>query len=420
MCSTRSILLLTATLGFVVAGCGDSDHANGPEPSATLTVSLVPDTLVIGDSAHLVATLTVDRTTADSIELLWDSVRTLVPGASLDRWIHPARTGTDSVRLTAWAGGLPAIAESRAVVTTLPPLPPLASLLASLDSVRATLAIDQPAAARLAVLAYRFSLAGQTLAQRLGTTFVYDSATQAYVASARSGAPADALRFVLYTVNSGSVVFPLVETGTADVSTEGTDTALRVRVRVIEQGDTVINYLAKGRLVGGFMWGLWVDAQARLLTTAGPLDMRVTGDLRTPVFGGYVSAGWNMAYPGTRADIAATVLSGSHTTVGSPRSLLFLVLHAGRRDSIPVFLRWDPSANLQVGSGSVSAQDRELYQVDAAGQVRWGVLDTVPTAAAVSTWSSLTDPGFGLPRRLNLFSSDLFEPVAFVLRSLAG
>lgn len=417
MLSNRSILLLTAALGFAVAGCGGEDHATEPGATASLAVSLAPDTLVLGDSTHLGAKLTVDGTTADSIELLWDTLHTVVPGDSLDLWLRPARTGVDSVHLTGWAGGLPAILESRALVTTPLPLPPLASLLASLDSVRATLAIDQPAAARLAVLAYRFTLAGQTLAQRLGTTFVYDLAEPGYVPSTRTGAPPDAVRFVLYNVSSGSIAQPLAETGTADLSTEGTDTALRVRVRVIEQGDTVINYLAKGRLVGGWMWGLWVDAQARLLTSAGPLDMRVNGDLRTPVFGGYVSAGWNMAYPGTRADIAATVLSGSHTTVGFPRSLVFLVLHAGQPDSIPVFLRWDPSANLQIGSGTVSARDKELYQVDAAGQVRWGVLDTVPTAVAVATWSSLTDPGFGLPRRLNLFSSDLFEPVAFMLRS---
>lgn len=417
MLPNRPNLVLVTALGILLAGCGESDRATAPRPTATLAVTLTPDTLVMGDSLHLVASLSVVGTTADSIGLAWDTLHLVVPGGVLERWIAPGRTGLDSVVLTGWAAGIPAVVTVHAFLTEPLPLPPLASLLASLDSVRATLGFNHPAAGRLILLARKFTLAGQTLAQRLGTTFVYDSATQAYVASARPGAPADAIRYALYTVNSGAVTLPLVETGTADLSVEGTDTAARIRVRVIEQGDTVIDYLARGRLYGSPMTGFWVDAQGSILTSAGLLDLRVVGDLRTPAFGGYVSAGTYAAYPGARVDLFSSVLSGSHTTVGFPRSLLDVLLRPGQRDSVRMSLRWDPSTNLQYGSGEVRAGDVTLYQVDAADHVSFWTADTVASAAALATWSSLTNPWFGLPRSLNGFSSGLFEPVAFMVRS---
>lgn len=80
----------------------------------------------------------------------------------------------------------------------------------------------------------------------LGTTFVFDDEQQGYVPSEESGAPADALRFVLYDVDAGGQ--PLVGSviGHADLTDDGVEleNGFAVGVRAATGGVTFADYTA--------------------------------------------------------------------------------------------------------------------------------------------------------------------------------
>ncbi|MCU0621177.1 MAG: hypothetical protein MUC69_06725 [Gemmatimonadales bacterium] len=78
----------------------------------------------------------------------------------------------------------------------------------------------------------------------LGLTFVFDPATERYVASTRTGAPANGVRFVLYTVNpvTGEPAEPLQEVGYADIVDEGTASTTSLRTTVVSGGTTYLDY----------------------------------------------------------------------------------------------------------------------------------------------------------------------------------
>jgi hypothetical protein len=81
-------------------------------------------------------------------------------------------------------------------------------------------------------------------AEYLGTTFVYDVATDGYVASDLSGAPSGGVRFLLYAVNpvTGFPIEPLVEIGHADITATETTTSSTVEVIVVSGGVTYLDY----------------------------------------------------------------------------------------------------------------------------------------------------------------------------------
>lgn len=80
--------------------------------------------------------------------------------------------------------------------------------------------------------------------QYLGTTFVWDAGTSAYVASNLAGAPSDGVRFLLYAVDPVMLqpVEPLVETGYVDVTDHGTLSTVDVNVKVVEGDVVYLNY----------------------------------------------------------------------------------------------------------------------------------------------------------------------------------
>lgn len=78
----------------------------------------------------------------------------------------------------------------------------------------------------------------------LGTTFLWDATEEAYVASERTGAPANGVRLAMYTVNgeTGQPAEPLEEIGylqLTDLSTASTDAA---RIIVVADGATLFDY----------------------------------------------------------------------------------------------------------------------------------------------------------------------------------
>jgi hypothetical protein len=150
------------------------------------------------------------------------------------------------------------------------------------------------------------------LDEHLGVTFVYNADTEEYETSARTGAPANGVRFVVYAVNgiTGVPVEPLVEVGYADIVTTETANSATVRITLVSAGVTYLDYAvaATGNsssitiTVGGFV-------------TNG--DDRVTFDLDTQLGSGTLTLDYTLAVPtrgGFRIDFEATAGQASATT----------------------------------------------------------------------------------------------------------
>lgn len=81
-------------------------------------------------------------------------------------------------------------------------------------------------------------------AEYLGDTYEFDTGSDSYVLSERTGAPANGVRFIVYAVNAitGVPVEPLQEVGYADVLDESTATSDALRVMLVSDGTTYLNY----------------------------------------------------------------------------------------------------------------------------------------------------------------------------------
>lgn len=81
-----------------------------------------------------------------------------------------------------------------------------------------------------------------------GTTFEWDVDADAYVATTRTGAPANGVRFILYAVNSitHQPIEPVVEVGLVDLMDESTTGSLRLHIRVqgVDGTPTYLDYTA--------------------------------------------------------------------------------------------------------------------------------------------------------------------------------
>jgi hypothetical protein len=81
-------------------------------------------------------------------------------------------------------------------------------------------------------------------AEVAGKTFVWDESTDTYVVSDVSGAPSNGVRFLLYAVDP--VLFrpvePVVETGYVDVIDQSTAALGDVRIKVVENNVTYLDY----------------------------------------------------------------------------------------------------------------------------------------------------------------------------------
>lgn len=81
----------------------------------------------------------------------------------------------------------------------------------------------------------------------LGKTFVYDIDLDAYVVSELTGAPADGVRFLLYSIDAetGLVIEPLVQVGWVDITRTATESTLTGRIEIYVTGGTkVMDYSA--------------------------------------------------------------------------------------------------------------------------------------------------------------------------------
>lgn len=87
----------------------------------------------------------------------------------------------------------------------------------------------------------------------LGKTFEFDTIADRYVAGLRTGAPANGVRFVLYAVDpvTDDLVFPLVETGYADLTRTVTNQSITARVEAFASGLAPVKVLSYTVVVQG-------------------------------------------------------------------------------------------------------------------------------------------------------------------------
>lgn len=135
----------------------------------------------------------------------------------------------------------------------------------------------------------------------LGTTYIYDPATQRYVAAlGRTGAPPDGVRFILYALNPVTrEPIVSVEVGHADLIDEGAarPTGLGLRLIVVSEGTTYLDYRValEGSATAGSLavTGFLTDGETRLdfdieaSSTAGPsgATMNVAFEFGVPARG---------------------------------------------------------------------------------------------------------------------------------------
>lgn len=174
----------------------------------------------------------------------------------------------------------------------------------------------------------------------LGTTFVYDPGTSQYIASERTGAPTNGVRFILYdgitTLNEVGY-FDLIDASDFGINPASIDVTFRVFITAVSTTTPVVNYRVTGTasdtggtlLVSGFL----SDGSGQL-----DFDFEVTGTEAT---------GFNAGFTLSSGNISVT-LDISETTTGS--ETLEASITAGS-DEIKFIITIDANGNIQGGSG---------------------------------------------------------------------
>jgi hypothetical protein len=90
-------------------------------------------------------------------------------------------------------------------------------------------------------------------AEVLGKTYEYNAETAQYEVTARPGAPANGVRFIVYAINPITQVptEPLTEAGYADVLDESTATTNSLRLQLVSGGTTYLDYGVTGAATTG-------------------------------------------------------------------------------------------------------------------------------------------------------------------------
>jgi hypothetical protein len=151
----------------------------------------------------------------------------------------------------------------------------------------------------------------------LGTTFAWDTASDGYVASDQAGAPASAVRFLLYAVDPVLLqpVQPLVEVGYVDLVDHGTASTVDLAIKVVEGGVVYLDYqvtatpTANGGVIG-------ISGFATNGTTLANFDLQnsITGIDSSPV----ISFNYHVGVPSRHVSVdwSATQANLSDTEVG--------------------------------------------------------------------------------------------------------
>ena len=208
-----------------------------------------------------------------------------------------------------------------------------------------------------------------------GKTFVYDEGTGDWVASDRTGAPANGVRFVLYAVDAfGDVVTPLVETGYVDLTDLSSGTALGARLVAVSGGQTKADYSATatgdgtdGMLaIAGF-----IGTGAHRVDLDFSADVSTSGDVVTYVldsrleFPGH-DVVFDVSLAGTSNDVAGTYAAELEQLIESPNGRIELAgefqpeTHLVIRVNGDVYATYDGDGETLTGAnGRVLTQDEQ-------------------------------------------------------------
>ncbi len=195
----------------------------------------------------------------------------------------------------------------------------------------------------------------------LGTTFVWDLETQAYVASDVSGAPSNGVRFLLYAVNpvTGDPADPLTEVGFVNVTDVGVGPTKGTRVQVVSGGVTYLDYTVTGTgtqgsgtlAVSGFAFNGTTRANYQLQNTVAqsPNGMVLTLDLSLTV----PSRNFSVTYTATFAnlspqDVAVTL---DFTVSGRNGDVRISGTYDQNGGSFSVRVNGEVFATITIGSG---------------------------------------------------------------------
>lgn len=161
----------------------------------------------------------------------------------------------------------------------------------------------------------RASMAGIP-AEAMGTTFVWDAETDAYVASDVGGAPATGVRFQLYAVDPVQLVpvEPVVQVGYVDIVDQSTAATTDLRVKVVEGSVVYLDYdvtgtaTATGGLVtiSGFATNGTAYANFDLKNTLSANSIVFDYDLAVPSRG--VTLNWSATFANVSATEVAVTL----------------------------------------------------------------------------------------------------------------
>ena len=180
--------------------------------------------------------------------------------------------------------------------------------------------------------------------QYLGTTFVWDVGTHAYVASDVAGAPSQGVRFLLYAVDPVLLqpVEPLVEVGYVDITDHGSMTAVDVNVKVVEGNVVYLDYDVTGHATttGGV---IQISGYATDGTTLANFDLTLTAtqSSNTVTF----AYGYHVNVPSRHLTLSWTITMTSNTGTGESTTTLDLVING-------------PNGNVRLtGSYGVSPQN---------------------------------------------------------------
>ncbi len=219
-----------------------------------------------------------------------------------------------------------------------------------------------------------------------GKVWVYDDATGEYVASDRTGAPANGIRVILYEQDAeGQFVTPLVETGYVDLTDLSSGSTSKARLVAVVGSATIMDYTVQvtgdetsGELaVAGYLvfpaGRLNVDFAANASTNdtgTSTFDMTSSLDMPSRDFS------FDLHFNGNYNDDAATGTFVLSETITSPNGRLDLTASAGYSDAFTFTIKVNGDTWATYDGETLTATDGRTLSSDES--------DVLESAAGVS------------------------------------
>lgn len=246
-----------------------------------------------------------------------------------------------------------------------------------------------------------------------GKTFEYDTASNSYVVTARTGADPNGVRFILCAIEQGTELpaEPLVEVGRLDLIDESTVSSVRLHIVVQGVGGTptYIDYLAT--------------------VTPGPSSLRasVAGSISNGLVAGNKTLGFTVVIVATTTSLSETAsFSLNNPSVNVSFSIALIDTAPGFEIQVD-FRVTRPGQTVQIAGTltftEFAPDSTELTDIDAAVRVNGATFATYQGPPGSGTWTkadgtqltadegdALDSLGEALGQFLD-FAGDLFDPL---------